>query len=306
MRERDAMQVRIAEAADVEPLRRLLSSAPRQQVHLNFDGIELAVREQRCLVLERNAENALLALLIFACEETPAPTGESAPRRVYLQGMAFQRPISPTEALRVLLRALARMLEKHQPYLIIAYSRQSWLDRALRSAGMAQAERVEFFSLEDLQRRRWPQFDVTAACCIRQAAATESGALTTLDACAFEPLWRYSRRQMQDALDAGPVLVAQVGDQLVGYMAFQFLEETCLLVRLAVHPDWRGRGIGRALFGEALLQAQRHGCMRALLNTQASNQRAKDIYHAFGFRPTGESFAVFTLEPSMLDPAISF
>lgn len=305
MRERDAMQVRIAEAADVEPLRRLLSSAPRQQVHLNFDGIELAVREQRCLVWERNEEDALLALLVFACEETPAPTGESALRRVYLQGMAFQRPISPTEALRVLLCELARMLEKHQPYLIVAYSRHGWLDRALRGAGMAQAERVEFFSLEDLQKRQWPQIDVTAAC-LRQAAATELDALTTLDACAFAPLWRYSRRQMQDALDAGPVLVAQVGDQLVGYMAFQFLEETCLLVRLAVHPDWRGRGIGRALFGEALLQAQRHGCMRALLNTQASNQRAKDIYHAFGFRPTGESFAVFTLEPSMLSTTISF
>ncbi|MCS6827645.1 MAG: GNAT family N-acetyltransferase [Caldilinea sp.] len=300
------MQARIADRKDVGPVHRLLLEATRQQVDLAFDHIELAIQEQRCLVVERNAEDALLALLIFTFEETPAPTGGSALQRVYLQGMAFHRHVSPTEALRVLLCKLARMLEKHQPYTIIAYSRQSWLDRALRSAGMAQAERVEFFSLENLQRRQGPQFDVTAACLIRPAAATELDALTTLDACAFEPLWRYSRRQMQDALNTGPVLIAQVNDQLVGYMAFQFLEETCLLVRLAVHPDWRGWGIGRALFGAALLQAQRHGCTRALLNTQAGNQRAKDIYHAFGFRPTGESFAVFTFEPSILDPAISF
>jgi len=306
------MQVRVADPADVEPARRLMTSAPRQQIDLNIEGVELAIQQKRCLVLEhsaseRKAEDVLLALFLIAFEETPAPAGEVAPQRVFLQGMAFQRHVSPTDALRLLLHELIKMLDRTQPHLVIAYSRQGWLDRALHSVGMEQADRVEFFSLEGLQKRRWPQAVPATPCVVRQADRAEVDALTMVDACAFEPLWRYSRRQMQESLDTGSVLVAQVGDQPVGYMAFQVLEETCLLVRLAVLPDWRGQGIGRTLFGEALLQAQRQGCTRAVLNTQASNRRSQQLYQAFGFRPTGESFTVFTLAlPATSDLSLFF
>lgn len=303
------MQVRIAGPADVEPVRRLVTGAPRQQIDLNIEGIELAIQQRRCLVLEHNssehnvsehqAKEVLLAFFIIAFEETPAPIWEVAPRRVFLQGMAFQRHVSPTDALRLLLHEFVRTLDRDQPHLVIAYSRQRWLDRALHSVSMEQADRVEFFSLEGLQKRQWPQAAPAMPCIVRQADRAEVDALILLDACAFEPLWRYSRRRMQESLDAGPVLIAQVDDHAVGYMAFQFLKETCLLVRLAVLPDRRGQGIGRALLGEALLQAQRQGCTRAVLNTQASNRRSQQLYRAFGFRPTGESFTVFTLELPM-------
>lgn len=296
------MQVRIADLADVEPVRRLITNAPRQQIDLSWDGVELAIQQMRCLVLEDSAEGTLLALLIVAFKETPTPDGSAAPQRAFLQGMAFRSHVSPTEALRLLLPAVMQI----SPLQVVAYSRHGWLDRALYGAGMQQADRVEFFVLEALQKRQLPQISLALPCTIWQVVGVKDlsplrDVLVRVDACAFEPLWRYSRLQMQETLNTGPVLIAEVNGQPVGYMAFQFAERTCLLVRLAVLPDWRGQGIGRALFGEALLQAQRQGCARAVLNTQASNRRSQELYRAFGFRPTGESFTVFTLESFTLE-----
>jgi amino-acid N-acetyltransferase len=69
--------------------------------------------------------------------------------------------------------------------------------------------------------------------------------------------------------------------RLVGAIGMERYEDTCLLRSAVVHPDFRGRGIGSALYEELLLHSQALMIRRLLLLTTA----AKEYFRRKGFRP---------------------
>jgi len=52
---------------------------------------------------------------------------------------------------------------------------------------------------------------------------------------------------------------------------------------MVVHPDCRGRGIGRRLLNHALAEAKMAGCTRITLLTDGENHRAMRFYSRAGF-----------------------
>src|SRR2546422_1447820 len=52
---------------------------------------------------------------------------------------------------------------------------------------------------------------------------------------------------------------------------------------LAVVPEYRGTGIGRALLAAAEARAQQRGCCKLTLEVQDDNRRARALYERFGF-----------------------
>lgn len=58
---------------------------------------------------------------------------------------------------------------------------------------------------------------------------------------------------------------------------------------VAVHPDWQGRGVGRALFAALLSEVRQHRPLitRVELIARESNARAIGLYESLGFRPEG-------------------
>jgi ribosomal protein S18 acetylase RimI-like enzyme len=75
------------------------------------------------------------------------------------------------------------------------------------------------------------------------------------------------------------VLVAMREDEVVGFLAVVVEGERSIIDLMAVHPDHRGRGAGRALVARFLAGAE-----RAEVGTQAANVRATRFYEALGFR----------------------
>lgn len=297
------MRTRIATSTDLAAIRNLLAHAPRQQVHISSEDIEPAIEWGRFLLLVRDPvcdgvdeAEELLACLATAVEVDSAPPSANQPIRWYVRGVAFARQVSPTTALQQLMHAFAQSADRTQPQQLIAYSSAKWLDRALGGAGMTLAERVDYFALERLQKRSWPAVATVVSCIIRDATHADLESLVALDSCAFDALWRYTWRQMWDAWINGPLLTAWVDGELAGYAALTVDAEVCTIARLAVDPTKQRRGVGRTLMRASLQLAQEAGCTRAILNTQATNQRAQALYRAFGFRPTGETFAVFVLD----------
>jgi len=297
------MYVRTASSADSDRIDRLLAQATRQQMHLGSEEIGPAINMGRFLLLLRDAAahnpgeaSELLACLATAAEEDNAPQQGAHAVRCYVRGVAFAPQISPTTALQHLLNAFVQAADRTRPQRLIAYSAEPWLDRALRSAGMSLAERVHYFVLERLQQRVWPTAPATAPHVIKDATHGNLDALIALDSCTFDSIWRYSWHQMWDLWINGPMFVAWVGDKPAGYIAFMVEADTCAIARLAVAPTWQGHGLGRALLTAGLRLAQEAGCTHATLNTQATNHRSQELYRRFGFRPTGESFAVFVLD----------
>lgn len=52
---------------------------------------------------------------------------------------------------------------------------------------------------------------------------------------------------------------------------------------LAVVPEWRGKGIGRALLEAAEASAVRRGCCKLTLEVLDDNQSARALYDRYGF-----------------------
>lgn len=74
---------------------------------------------------------------------------------------------------------------------------------------------------------------------------------------------------------------------IVGYASVWIVDQELRINNIAVHPHWRGRGIGARLLAFLLDQAVRHGCEEATLEVRPSNEPALSIYRRAGFHEIG-------------------
>jgi ribosomal-protein-alanine N-acetyltransferase len=119
--------------------------------------------------------------------------------------------------------------------------------------------------------------------------------LAILDAATFDPLWHFGRRDLFELLMRGRMQVAWWEGVMVGYSAVCANSASeGQLARLAVHPNYQGRGIGRSLLSDAIRYAAGEFSV-LVLNTQVNNRRSQSLYRSLGFRPIGMSLSVLGL-----------
>lgn len=104
-------------------------------------------------------------------------------------------------------------------------------------------------------------------------------------------------------------LVAKAGAQVVGYGGMHIIWEESHVTNIAVHPLFRGRGLGERLMHELIGRAAARGAARMTLEVRASNATAQNLYQKLGFRTapgairkgyytdTGEDAVVMWKEP---------
>lgn len=101
----------------------------------------------------------------------------------------------------------------------------------------------------------------------------------------LQPYWEPSRATWGDRLFGR----RQRGDRppVVGYVGIRFLPGEAHITTIAVHPQWRGRGLGRYLLLMAIRRALQHPVRFITLEVRASNRTAQRLYTDLGFRVTG-------------------
>ena len=94
-----------------------------------------------------------------------------------------------------------------------------------------------------------------------------------------------SRLPGEYAPPRGELLLALESGEPVGCVALRPLDpETCEMKRVYLRPEWRRRGIGRAM-AEAIVEAARRiGYRRMRLDTIPSLKPAIALYRSMGFR----------------------
>ncbi len=94
---------------------------------------------------------------------------------------------------------------------------------------------------------------------------------------------------VEEALRKGVrYFVLECGGALCGCVALEQAQpEVCYLERLAVLPECRRRGFGRALVEHAVLHAQSAGAYRVEIGIIAAQRELKAWYEAAGFAETG-------------------
>lgn len=84
------------------------------------------------------------------------------------------------------------------------------------------------------------------------------------------------------------VALAPGGERRVrGYTGYWLIVDEAHIGTLAVHPDWRRRGVGEKLLTELLRQAQALGAQMATLEVRAGNTGAQGLYRKHGFEEVG-------------------
>jgi ribosomal-protein-alanine N-acetyltransferase len=79
------------------------------------------------------------------------------------------------------------------------------------------------------------------------------------------------------------VIVAQSGQEVVGFMIYWIVATELHLLNLAVRSDWRRRGIGRSLTDLLLADAESQKRTGVLLELRVSNLPAFNLYQSMGF-----------------------
>jgi ribosomal-protein-alanine N-acetyltransferase len=81
--------------------------------------------------------------------------------------------------------------------------------------------------------------------------------------------------------------VMRDGTRVVGYVCLWEIGDEVHVTNIAVHPDIRRRGIGRTLLTSVIDEARQHGARVVALEVRPSNEDARSLYDAFGFRVVG-------------------
>lgn len=74
---------------------------------------------------------------------------------------------------------------------------------------------------------------------------------------------------------------------IVGYLCLWEIGHEIHITNLAVHPEWRRRGMARQLLGAALIEGVARGVTLAFLEVRPSNTRALALYESLGFQVIG-------------------
>jgi ribosomal protein S18 acetylase RimI-like enzyme len=132
----------------------------------------------------------------------------------------------------------------------------------------------------------------------RRARPADRTAVLAVDDRAFDGFWRLDPAGLDDAVRATPssrFRVGCVGESVVAYAISGRASTQGYLQRIAVHPDVRGRGWGRAVVADGLGWLSRHGAARTLVNTQLHNEAALGLYQSLGFRRLSVGLCVMGL-----------
>jgi ribosomal-protein-alanine N-acetyltransferase len=92
------------------------------------------------------------------------------------------------------------------------------------------------------------------------------------------------------------------GVDVVGYLCLWAVADEVHVTNLAVHPEWRGEGIGRFLLGTLLAYHRGQGARRAFLEVRPGNAEARRLYQGLGFHEVGRrrGYYVDTGEDALL------
>lgn len=283
--------IHVATRHDLPLLDDLLRVGVQRQTQ--FANEDLGSFVDREGVLIAVSDGKATAALIVDIEPRPSSLPATAPDRLFVRGLVVRHGFSPSAVLCALLEPL-QAAPAERPRLLIAHGGYAWYDRALRYAGFAMAERVRFLELNHVERRLQSLGRSSSLVTLRPGDFADLDALAELDAAAFPPLWHFPAVALRPLMIQGRLEIAWHEDALVGYWLMTMSGAIAHVARLAVHPQWQGRGIGRQLMLDALTVATEGNCQRVVLNTQVDNVPSQRLYHSLGFRPTGEEFVVLT------------
>ena len=122
---------------------------------------------------------------------------------------------------------------------------------------------------------------------VREAEQADLLSVYRIEKTCFPQPWPFSA--FERFLGEPGFLVADDGERVVGYVVSNLVpnhgRDIGHVKDLAVHPDARGRGVGRTLLERALVSLSIDGASLVKLEVREGNDPALSLYRDVGFEP---------------------
>jgi ribosomal-protein-alanine N-acetyltransferase len=128
---------------------------------------------------------------------------------------------------------------------------------------------------------------------IRPMQADDLGQVHAIDKISFSMPWpesayRYELFENQSSLQwVAEARESNGGLRIVGMVVVWLVVDEAHVATIAVHPDYRGRGIAQELLCAGLIEAIERGMRSATLEVRAHNLAAQRLYRRFRFEEAG-------------------
>jgi ribosomal-protein-alanine N-acetyltransferase len=279
----DQWVVRSATIDDSQPLSQLLEEAQWLHQHLDWlDSSSFLGQNPFLLALSGNSPTACLASPINLDKTSWirvfASLSQTDPQKIWdhLWPLAFEQ------------------LQREGCETTAALVISSWFEPLLTESGFEEINAVIF--LEWLATAPpAPRSDLGT---IRGMRPSDIEGIIALDQRAFRGIWSNPRDELLEAFKQASLCTVLEHDQsLLGYQISTASTWGAHLARLAVDPEFQGKGIGNAIVTDLMWQVRKRGYYRLTVNTQEDNTRSSRLYQRLGFRSTGDRYPVFELRP---------
>ena len=125
---------------------------------------------------------------------------------------------------------------------------------------------------------------------IRRMKEEDLPAVLSIEALCFSNPWSDStfRGEIQNTSVSFPlVVVRRPGDEVVAYIIFWQIRDDVQVNNVAVHPNYRGLGLGETMMRYAIARVRVAGATFMTLEVRQSNIPAMTLYRKLGFEVMG-------------------
>jgi [ribosomal protein S18]-alanine N-acetyltransferase len=222
--------------------------------------------------------------------------GSSTPlsEACWLRLIAVRDPIPARSLLAVLWEALRAELRTIPVTMAAVLITEDWLADYVEELGFRYAQDIITLRRTGTQLPEARPSPVS----VRPANKDDLQCLAVIDQAAFSPPWQLSLDELRQARKVVVnFTVAQDEGRPVGYQLSTLHRQNGHLARLAVSPQVQGKGVGAALLDDLIRRFLGRGVRMITVNTQSSNQRARQLYARYGFHRTGYDIPVWLAIP---------
>lgn len=233
-------------------------------------------------LIARSGREVVAAL---ACPQDP-------PNVAWIRLFAVAHDMAPSSVWEELWTAARFQLQELvSPPKVAAIPLNDWFSRLLQGSQFTSTHKVVVLSWNHTGR---PPARLEPNMNLRPMLLDDLADIERIDAAAFGGVWQNSRACLEIAFrQSSLATVVEWDGRLVGYQISTVTQIGGHLARLAVIPEYQGKGIGFALIDDMLRQFERRGVRNVTVNTQSDNQVSLALYQKSGFRLTGEEYPVY-------------
>jgi ribosomal-protein-alanine N-acetyltransferase len=118
---------------------------------------------------------------------------------------------------------------------------------------------------------------------VREMRAEDVPSVSKAEEVCFTDPWSFD--SIKDGLSSNldTWLVLPVDENIVGYCVFRIIAGEGELLRIALLPEFRGRGLSKKLMDQVVEYSRKKFVESMFLEVRESNENARNLYKSYGF-----------------------